>query len=79
MVPLIAANVPSSISVRTYDHFMQAYKSKEFQRFDFGRAKNMKKYGQPKPPKYGFENATFPVAIFYGDNDYCVQPKVRII
>lgn len=74
-MPLFAANSPCSISYKTYEHFLQSFRSNEFQFYDYGRSGNMKKYGVPKPPKYELANSTFPIAIFSGKNDYCCQPK----
>ena len=38
--------------------------------YDFGKSKNMKKYGQEKPPLYPLEKIKdFPIALIYGEND----------
>jgi len=36
-------------------------------------------YGKPVPPTFDLSKSTFPVAIFSGENDYCVHPEVTIM
>ena len=74
MVPVAAANLPSITSVRTYAHFLQMHKSGVFRAYDYGRRGNLKKYRERAPPTYDLRRSTFPVAIFYGDNDACIPP-----
>jgi len=37
--------------------------------FDYGHEKNLKRYGQEKPPVYDLSNIKIPVALFVGKTD----------
>jgi lysosomal acid lipase/cholesteryl ester hydrolase len=76
MMPVIASHIPDGTSCRTYEHFLQTHKSGKFRQFDFGRSKNLRVYGTTKPPEYDLQKSTFPVGIFYGENDACIPPMV---
>lgn len=49
----------------------------KFQHYDMGVVKNMKKYGQPKPPEYDLRKVTSPVVLYYSQNDRVVDKGVR--
>lgn len=50
----------------------------KFQHYDMGPTKNMKKYGQPKPPEYDLRKVTSPVVLFYSKNDRVIDSGVSI-
>ena len=50
-----------------------------FCRYDHGRKENIEKYGVHPPPGYDLEKVTFPVATYWGDNDWLAEPVVRKI
>jgi len=47
-----ATHEPGATSVQNILHYGQAQRSNKFQHFDFGKDKNLKKYGQTSPPEY---------------------------
>lgn len=52
-------------------------KSGKFRQFDFGKKRNMRKYGMEEPPEYDLAKVTAKVALFYGQNDWLAVPGVR--
>lgn len=50
-----------------------------FEKFDYGREKNLEFYGSEIPPEYDLKNVTAPVALYYGKNDLLVDTRVRYI
>ncbi|KAK8769043.1 hypothetical protein V5799_014491 [Amblyomma americanum] len=50
-------------------------KAKSFQKYDWGRKKNVKIYGQRRPPQYDLKKVTAPVAIYWGDGDVLTTPR----
>lgn len=44
--------------------------SDHFQRYDYGRTINLKKYGSTDPPNYPLHRIVAPVALHYGSNDF---------
>ncbi|XP_031635050.1 lipase 3-like [Contarinia nasturtii] len=70
-----AAINPSGSSYLQYVHFGQLFISGRFQKFDYGRNRNMKLYMSRKPPEYNLSNVQTKVHIMYGDNDALVHPE----
>ncbi|XP_045505343.1 gastric triacylglycerol lipase-like [Colias croceus] len=66
---------PAGTSVRNMARYGQSMMTDKFQKFDYGKAKNLKKYGCQEPPKYNLNSVTVPMVIMYGKNDYLVDPK----
>lgn len=48
----------------------------KFQHYDLGHNKNLKKYGQTKPPEYDLRKVTSPVVLYYSKNDRVVDNGV---
>ncbi|XP_037519445.2 gastric triacylglycerol lipase-like [Rhipicephalus sanguineus] len=67
--PVYVSNNPAGTSVRNIFHFSQLVKTNRFQRFDWGRRKNKKIYGQAEPPQYDIRKVTAPVALYWSDGD----------
>lgn len=44
--------------------------------FDYGLSRNLRLYGQKKPPPYNLKNIAAPVALFYGKGDAIVAEEV---
>lgn len=51
-------------------HYAQQMQSDYFQKYDYGKLANRKKYGSFNPPKYPLHKITAPVALHYGSNDF---------
>ena len=49
-----------------------------FQRFDYGKRRNLEMYGQEKPPLYYPENVTAPVVLIWGKNDKVADKRVSV-
>ncbi|XP_077486425.1 gastric triacylglycerol lipase-like [Amblyomma americanum] len=73
--PLYMANSPSGSSVRNMYHYAELIRDDRFQKFDWGRRKNMKVYGQKRPPQYDLSKVTAPVALYWSDGDVLVTPR----
>ena len=48
-----------------------------FSRYDHGKEINLEIYGVHPPPEYELSKVTFPVAAYWGDNDWLAGPEVR--
>ncbi|KAF2887861.1 hypothetical protein ILUMI_18312, partial [Ignelater luminosus] len=68
-LPVIATNSPAGSSIRQGQHFAQLITTDKFQKYDYGKVKNLEIYGQPTPPQYNISKMTAPVAIYVGDRD----------
>ncbi|XP_052747559.1 lipase 3-like [Bicyclus anynana] len=62
-------------SVKTLAHFGQLVYSGQFRRFDEGKAKNKRKYGSPRPPKYNVSLVTSPIVLFSARSDWLSSMK----
>lgn len=45
--------------------------------YDFGSKKNQKFYKSKNPPDYNLKNTQVPVALFWAENDWFANPRVR--
>ncbi|KAK3877145.1 hypothetical protein Pcinc_018128 [Petrolisthes cinctipes] len=80
MVPIILSHNPAGSSTQTLFHFAQGYTSGRFQQFDFGRKRNLKHYGQERPPVYDVSKINIPINLFWADNDWMTGEKdVRLL
>ena len=69
-------NEPAGTSLYTLQHFLQLIlNGGKFARMDLGPVKNMKRYGQVKPPEYNLKNVQVPTIFYVGDNDVLTKPK----
>uniref|UniRef100_A0A182SY57 Lipase n=1 Tax=Anopheles maculatus TaxID=74869 RepID=A0A182SY57_9DIPT len=72
---IIAGHNPSGASSKQLLHFAQLNLSGRFQQFDYERKEqNLAHYGREHPPSYNLSAVTAPVIIFYGLNDWMVDP-----
>lgn len=65
---------PAGTSTQNLVHFAQMVNSRNFQKYDFGKDKNIIKYNQTSPPEYKVENIQTPIALFWGLNDALADP-----
>lgn len=68
-MPVIIRHFPSGTSTKDNQHFSQYLNHGIFQKYDYGKKMNMKKYGTETPPKYELSNIDFPVHLFVGEYD----------
>ena len=57
-------------------HVVQLLHSKRVQKYDYGKKRNMLKYGQEKPPLYNLGNFKLPIYMFYGKHDVFIKEHV---
>ena len=74
LLPRILYHTPAGTSPMTMLHFAQIY-SGGFRGFDGGVGYNLRAYGTPYPRRYGLDNARYPVAIYWGPNDWLATPR----
>lgn len=67
---VVFGHLISGISSKDLTHFAQLISSGRFQRFDYGMAGNMKKYGSVIPPEYELSKITSAVVLLCARNDY---------
>ncbi|ODM90501.1 Lipase 3 [Orchesella cincta] len=60
--------------LRVFYHLGQNLLSCGFRKYDYGRRKNLIKYGSTQPPTYNLDKMTVPTYIFYGESDNLVTP-----
>lgn len=74
-LPVFVSHTPAGTSVKNLVHFAQLVGEKRFQKFDYGRSKNIEIYGQETPPEYNVSRITAPVGLFWSENDWFADPK----
>lgn len=72
---VIFGHLISGISAKDLIHFSQLITSGRFQRFDYGMAINLKKYGSVIPPEYDVSKITSAVVLMCARNDYVSELK----
>ena len=72
--PTAVAHTVVGLSWRCLAHYAQIIHHKQFQRYDFGKLQNMKRYGTFEPPKYDLSKIQVPMALVHGDNDPLANP-----
>ncbi|XP_055644928.1 lipase 3-like [Toxorhynchites rutilus septentrionalis] len=75
MIPELAEYTPAGISLYQFLHYLQVYNAKSFQRYDFGKKKNLKRYGQVNPPDYPLHKVAAPVYLYHSEKDNLNHPK----
>ena len=60
-------------------HFGQlvGHEDSWFGRFDYGKEKNIEKYGQATPPSYDMSLINYPIATMFGSDDMLVSAPDR--
>ncbi|XP_072948174.1 lipase 3-like [Epargyreus clarus] len=66
---------PAGTSVRNMARYGQSMKTDRFQKFDYGKTKNLELYGSAVPPNYNLSAVSVPVVALYGRNDHLVDTK----
>ena len=69
MIPIYLGHLPAGAATKQLLHYAQLFDSGKFRQYDYGRAGNKKKYGQPTPPEYDLSKMTIPTFLHYGLND----------
>lgn len=70
---VMASHEPGGTSMKNIVHWMQNLRGTKFQMFDYGKTKNLEKYGTEYPTPYNVDNLmnfTIPKYLFIGSKDY---------
>lgn len=69
------AHSPAGTSRKNIEHFVQLYKSRRFQRFDYGLELNRKIYNRDTPPEFDFsKTSNFKIIHLVGEEDIISVP-----
>ncbi|XP_036329176.1 lipase 3-like isoform X2 [Rhagoletis pomonella] len=68
-LPAIAAHSSSGASIKQLRHYFQLKDSMNFCQYDYGKERNIERYGSAEPPLYPLEKITAPIALYYAQND----------
>lgn len=71
----IMETVPAGSSLKQFEHYGQVIQSGKFRQYDYGPAGNLERYSTTSSPEYKVENIRAPIALYYSDNDWFVDPK----
>ena len=64
------AYMPAGTSVKNMQHWAQLTNTNKFQLFDYGSARNFKRYNQFSPPQIDLSKLHLvPIGLFCGDGD----------
>lgn len=58
-----------STGAEAVTQYFQMYEVETFQKYDYGKDKNVEIYGTDRPPTYDMSKVSVPVAIFLGGRD----------
>lgn len=72
---VLFGHFPAGTSVQNFVRYHQSMTSRDFIKYDYGKARNVQLYGSDKPPSYNLSAVTVPVVILYGKNDFMVDIK----
>lgn len=75
LLPEITKRTPAGASVKQILHFIQEVRSNKFAQYNHGTLGNMAKYGTKDPPQYPLSNVSAPLYLYYGKNDWLVDPR----
>ncbi|PAA70176.1 hypothetical protein BOX15_Mlig031964g1 [Macrostomum lignano] len=73
-LPVYISHTPAGTSAMNLVHYAQAVQHKRFQKYDYGKTENMRRYGQPTPPQYNLYNIRVPLAVYHGEKDWLADP-----
>lgn len=72
---VLFGHFPAGTSVHNMARYGQSMQSQKFEKFDYGKTKNLELYGSSRPPEYNLSAVTLPVMVLYGESDNLVDPK----
>ncbi len=64
-------------SVKIYRHFVQIWRARQYQAFDYGSKKNLRVYGSERPLAMldNYKLIDIPIAFCYGSDDVLIPPR----
>lgn len=72
---VLFGHFPAGTSVHNMARYGQSMRSSNFQKYDYGKERNLIVYGSEEPSKYNLSAVTVPVVCIYGKNDGLVDTK----
>ncbi|CAG0900961.1 unnamed protein product [Darwinula stevensoni] len=74
VLDVLLCHTPAGTSAQNIVHFAQEVYAKKFQQYDWGKAKNLKRYGSIEPPEYDLSKVITPTFLYWGKNDSLADP-----
>ncbi|XP_065074235.1 lipase 1-like [Ochlerotatus camptorhynchus] len=74
IIPILIGHTPAGAATRQVTHYAQGMRSRQFQRYDHGKIKNLAVYGTARPPVYNVSEISAPIVLYYGANDFLAEP-----
>ncbi|XP_047035407.1 lipase 1-like [Helicoverpa zea] len=72
---VLFGHFPAGTSLHNMARYGQSMHSDRFEKFNYGKKRNVKLYGSEKPPEYNLSATTVSVMVLYGNNDGYVDTK----
>lgn len=72
---VMSGHVPAGTSTHNMARYGQSTQTEKFQKFDYGKTKNIEVYNSEHPPSYNLSAVTVPFVAVYGRNDHIVDQK----
>jgi pimeloyl-ACP methyl ester carboxylesterase len=73
-IPVYLSHLPGGTSVMDAAHWIQLIRSKQFQKYDYGKDGNIQHYHQPSPPLYDFRKMNVKIMVYHGGKDTLSTP-----
>jgi len=77
LLETIVNHTPAGTSTFTALHYGQEVTSHGFHKYDLGKVRNRRVYGQPDPPEYDPGVDDVPISLYWGQGDLMATPDVR--
>ena len=75
-ISVFMGHYPSGSSFKGFEHFAQLMTEGKFQRYDYGKEKNLVRYGQLSPPEIDLSKIkNMKIAQFVGKTDRLATPE----
>ncbi|XP_068625103.1 lipase 1-like [Battus philenor] len=72
---VLFGHFPAGTSVHNMARYGQSMQSEYFEKFDYGKRRNLEVYGSERPPAFNLSAVTVPVVALYGENDFLVDER----
>ncbi|CAH2261198.1 lipase 1-like [Pararge aegeria] len=72
---VLYGHFPAGTSTHNMARYGQSMQSRKFQKFDYGKERNLEIYGAEQPASYNLTAVTVPVVVLYGRNDRLVDTR----
>lgn len=72
---VLYGHFPAGTSTHNMARYGQSMRTDKFQKFDYGKARNLVIYGKEYPPSFNLSAVTVPFVALYGKSDMLVDPR----